>query len=133
MDGLPGAQYRLLDGETKILPGVRLLPTPGHTPGHQSLLVETAMGLAILAGQAVYAAAEFAAIRTTGQLSGLGPAADRAAAADRVFQPRRCNLARPGLASCAPAHSRGHGAREVPTRLERCQWPQCARRCLATH
>ena len=64
---------------------------------------------------------------------GLGPAADRAAAADRVFQPRRCNLARPGLASCAPAHSRGHGAREVPTRLERCQWPQCARRCLATH
>jgi N-acyl homoserine lactone hydrolase len=72
----PGAQYRLLDGETDILPGLRLLPTPGHTPGHQSLLVETATGLAVLAGQAVYSAAEFEAIRTTGQLSGNDPPPD---------------------------------------------------------
>ena len=30
----------LVDGETEYLPGITLLPTPGHTPGHQSLLVD---------------------------------------------------------------------------------------------
>lgn len=29
-----------IDGETEVLPGIRCLPTPGHTPGHQSVLVE---------------------------------------------------------------------------------------------
>ncbi len=28
-------------GETEILPGVRCIPTPGHTEGHQSVLVES--------------------------------------------------------------------------------------------
>src|SRR4029078_9421092 len=36
--------YRPLDGEAEILPGVRALPTPGHTAGHQSLIVETEGG-----------------------------------------------------------------------------------------
>lgn len=30
----------LVDGETEIIPGVRLIPTPGHTQGHQSPLIE---------------------------------------------------------------------------------------------
>lgn len=30
----------LVEGETEILPGVTLLPTPGHTPHHQSLLID---------------------------------------------------------------------------------------------
>ncbi len=34
-------QLELVDGEAEILPGIRVLPTPGHTPHHQSLLVET--------------------------------------------------------------------------------------------
>jgi len=29
----------LVDGEAEVAPGVRVLPTPGHTPGHQSILV----------------------------------------------------------------------------------------------
>lgn len=33
-----------VEGEQEILPGIRLLPNGGHTPGHQSLLVETAEG-----------------------------------------------------------------------------------------
>ncbi|GAA4574849.1 MBL fold metallo-hydrolase [Micromonospora coerulea] len=33
-------QLRLLDGDTVLTPGVRVLSTPGHTPGHQSVLVE---------------------------------------------------------------------------------------------
>jgi N-acyl homoserine lactone hydrolase len=47
----PGVDYRVLDGETEVAPGVALIPTPGHTAGHQSLLVETAGGGVLLAGQ----------------------------------------------------------------------------------
>ncbi|MFG1907271.1 MBL fold metallo-hydrolase [Kribbella sp. NPDC048928] len=35
-------QLRVVDGET-ALRGVRLLPTPGHTPGHQSVVTERAL------------------------------------------------------------------------------------------
>ncbi|MEV4828058.1 MBL fold metallo-hydrolase [Micromonospora sp. NPDC049257] len=34
-------QLRVVDGDTTLTPGVRLLPTPGHTPGHQCVLVDT--------------------------------------------------------------------------------------------
>lgn len=40
---LPVAEAGLLervDGEAEILPGVQLLPTPGHTPHHQSVLID---------------------------------------------------------------------------------------------
>ena len=36
----PDARLRPIDGEHELLPGVRIVPTPGHTPGHQSLLIE---------------------------------------------------------------------------------------------
>ena len=49
----PGADYRLLDGDTEIVSGIRAVATPGHTPGHQSVAVDTDEGLAIVAGQAV--------------------------------------------------------------------------------
>ncbi|HET9387708.1 MAG TPA: MBL fold metallo-hydrolase [Gemmatimonadales bacterium] len=32
--------FKLIDGETEVLPGIRAIPTPGHVPYHQSLLVE---------------------------------------------------------------------------------------------
>src|SRR5947199_4503291 len=34
--------FQLVDGEAEVLPGVRCLPTPGHVPYHQSVLVESA-------------------------------------------------------------------------------------------
>ncbi|WP_431937514.1 MBL fold metallo-hydrolase, partial [Micromonospora sp. RP3T] len=34
-------RLRVLDGDTDLTPGVRVLSTPGHTPGHQSVLVES--------------------------------------------------------------------------------------------
>src|SRR5215472_9699203 len=37
---LPGYRWRLLDGDTELVPGVTVLRSDGHTPGHQSLLVE---------------------------------------------------------------------------------------------
>jgi N-acyl homoserine lactone hydrolase len=35
----PGLQFEIVHGDWSPLPGVELLHTPGHTPGHQSVLV----------------------------------------------------------------------------------------------
>ena len=37
---IEAGQVTLLEGETEIADGVTLLPTEGHTPGHQSVLIE---------------------------------------------------------------------------------------------
>ncbi|HXD47220.1 MAG TPA: MBL fold metallo-hydrolase [Gemmatimonadaceae bacterium] len=34
--------FDFVDGEAEIVPGIRALPTPGHTPGHHGLLIESA-------------------------------------------------------------------------------------------
>jgi glyoxylase-like metal-dependent hydrolase (beta-lactamase superfamily II) len=34
--------FHLIEGEKEILPGIRAIPTPGHVPFHQSILVESA-------------------------------------------------------------------------------------------
>ena len=54
-----GARIVSVDGELEISPGVKLLPTPGHTPGHQSILVETAHNSVLIAAQAAYTADEY--------------------------------------------------------------------------
>ncbi|MER7439772.1 MBL fold metallo-hydrolase [Micromonospora avicenniae] len=43
-------QLREVDGGTTIGSGVRLLPTPGHTPGHQCVLVEADDSRLLLTG-----------------------------------------------------------------------------------
>lgn len=55
----PVDQRRLLDGDFEIAEGVTILSTPGHTPGHQSVLVESTSARAVLAGQAVWRLREF--------------------------------------------------------------------------
>lgn len=35
----PALHYRLVDGDVELLPGVELIETSGHAPGHQSVLV----------------------------------------------------------------------------------------------
>ena len=35
----PALRYLLIDGDTELLPGLTLLETSGHAPGHQSVLV----------------------------------------------------------------------------------------------
>lgn len=44
------SRLRLLDGDTELWPGFRALWTGGHTPGHQSLLVDTDEGRVALTG-----------------------------------------------------------------------------------
>jgi len=36
----PSLRYRLIDGDTELFPGLTLLETSGHCPGHQSVLVQ---------------------------------------------------------------------------------------------
>ena len=49
----PGLTYEVLDGETEVAPDIRIVPTPGHTAGHQSAVLETDQGIVVLAGQAL--------------------------------------------------------------------------------
>src|SRR4029077_14640610 len=52
---LPGYRWRLLDGDAQLAPGVTALRSDGHTPGHQSLLVELPESRpVILAGDCCY-------------------------------------------------------------------------------
>jgi len=41
-------RLELLDGETEVIPGIRCIPSPGHTEGHQCVLVESGDGMAVL-------------------------------------------------------------------------------------
>lgn len=43
-------QYRLLDGEEEIEPGIRVIPLPGHSCGSQGVVVETSDGAFVLTG-----------------------------------------------------------------------------------
>jgi N-acyl homoserine lactone hydrolase len=40
--------------DVKVLPGIRAIPTPGHTPGHQSALVDTDEGLVVVGGDVAH-------------------------------------------------------------------------------
>jgi glyoxylase-like metal-dependent hydrolase (beta-lactamase superfamily II) len=44
---------RLADTPERLAPGVDIFPTPGHSPGHTSLMVNTPMSTTLLAGDAV--------------------------------------------------------------------------------
>jgi glyoxylase-like metal-dependent hydrolase (beta-lactamase superfamily II) len=49
---LPGLAWWEVDGEVELAPGVRTVPTYGHTPGHTSLAVELGATTVVLAGDA---------------------------------------------------------------------------------
>jgi N-acyl homoserine lactone hydrolase len=49
-----GARFELMDGDAQVADGVRVVATPGHTVGHQSVIVDTPDGGAIMIGDAAY-------------------------------------------------------------------------------
>ena len=57
----PGVHYEQLDGEAELMPGVLVVPTPGHVDGHQSLVLLCDDGTVVLAGQSHDSSADFAA------------------------------------------------------------------------
>ncbi len=40
----PTIDLTVVDGDHEVAPGVRIIATPGHTPGHQSVLIEESSG-----------------------------------------------------------------------------------------
>ncbi len=50
----PGLQFRVENGDWSPLPGVQMLHTPGHTPGHQSMLIRLPSGPLLFTWDAVY-------------------------------------------------------------------------------
>ncbi len=50
---------RVIDGDAEIAPGVSVMATPGHTPGHQSVVVRSSDRVEVIVGQCCYTCAEF--------------------------------------------------------------------------
>jgi N-acyl homoserine lactone hydrolase len=73
----PGARYELVAGDHEPVAGIRVVATPGHTAGHQSLVVEGVTGPTVLAGQACYTTGEWTG--DADALEGRSSARDRAA------------------------------------------------------
>jgi len=49
------ARFELLDGDAEVLPGLSVIATPGHTVGHQCVVVRSPDGAPdLLMGDAVY-------------------------------------------------------------------------------
>jgi N-acyl homoserine lactone hydrolase len=63
-----GATYVEYEGEVEVLPGIRLLPAPGHTDGHQVVVVETDAGTNVLGGDVAVWFGELDEPRSEGQL-----------------------------------------------------------------
>ena len=57
-----------VDGEHELLPGVRLVPAPGHTRGMQVVVVETGERPVVVGGDVAVRLGELDDPRTEGQL-----------------------------------------------------------------
>ena len=56
---LPPGRAVIVDGDVEIADGIEVMHTPGHTPGHQSVVVRSSSGTTIIGGQCVFRAAEW--------------------------------------------------------------------------
>lgn len=93
----PGAEYRSIDGDTRIAAGIRIIATPGHTGGHQSLVLDHNDRPIVLAGQAIYSKAEYEHFVEHGTLTDDDPPPDPASylvSANRIreLRPRRVHF-----------------------------------------
>ncbi|HWC22755.1 MAG TPA: MBL fold metallo-hydrolase [Flexivirga sp.] len=73
----PELDYVPVDGELELLPGVRLVPAPGHTPGSQLVVIETGRRPIVICGDSAVWFGELDEPRTKGQrlIRALGPEA----------------------------------------------------------
>jgi N-acyl homoserine lactone hydrolase len=69
---LADGRWEVREGEHEPLPGIRVIPTPGHSPGHQSVLIETDAGPLLLAGQVFREASAYARALTALHLAADG-------------------------------------------------------------
>jgi N-acyl homoserine lactone hydrolase len=64
----PGVSYEPVDGELELLPGLHLVPAPGHTRGLQVVVVETGGRPVVVGGDVAVRFSELDEPRTEGQL-----------------------------------------------------------------
>jgi N-acyl homoserine lactone hydrolase len=63
----PDVRYVPVDGELELLPGLRLVPAPGHTPGSQVVVVERGGQSVVICGDTAVFFAELDEPSTDGQ------------------------------------------------------------------
>lgn len=63
----PGMNYVEHDGEAEILPGVRIVPAPGETRGHQIVVVDTPDGKVVIGGDVGHSFKEIGEADTPGK------------------------------------------------------------------
>jgi N-acyl homoserine lactone hydrolase len=63
----PGVEYVPVEGELELLPGIRLVPAPGHTAGSQVVVVETGERPTVIAGDTAVWFGELDEPETDGQ------------------------------------------------------------------
>jgi N-acyl homoserine lactone hydrolase len=87
----PGVEYAPVDGEVELLPGIRLVPTPGHTAGSQVVVLDTEEGPVVIAGDSAVFPAELDDPSTEGQriIRALQPTAVWLAHAHEPWRPPR--------------------------------------------
>jgi N-acyl homoserine lactone hydrolase len=63
----PGVRYEPVDGELELLPGIWLVPAPGHTPGSQVVVVQTGGRPVVICGDTAVWSGELDDPQTDGQ------------------------------------------------------------------
>lgn len=64
----PGLSYQVIEGEHQLLPGIRLLPAPGHSDGLQIVVIETGERPTIVGGDVAVWFGELDDPRSEGQM-----------------------------------------------------------------
>jgi len=64
----PGVRYVPVDGELELLPGLRLVPAPGHTPGTQMVVIDAGARPVVVCGDVAVWFGELDEPHTEGQL-----------------------------------------------------------------
>jgi N-acyl homoserine lactone hydrolase len=64
----PGVEYVPVDGELELLPGIRLVPGPGHTAGSQMVVVENGAHPVVIVGDLAVTFDDLDEPQTEGQL-----------------------------------------------------------------
>jgi N-acyl homoserine lactone hydrolase len=82
----PGVRYELRSGDFSVAEGIEVLATPGHTPGHQSVLVHADEGAVLIAGHAIGTVLEWEGKEPPSEAS---PEAIRSAERLKRLEPRR--------------------------------------------
>jgi N-acyl homoserine lactone hydrolase len=87
----PGVEYVPVDGEFELLPGLRLVPAPGHTDGMQMVVIETGGRPVIVGGDVAVWFGELDEPKTEGQLKvlALDPEQVWLTHVDEPWQPKK--------------------------------------------